>query len=163
MHAFEVGQIRFQPKVLSKNGYLWGNYQYYRNFENLTSFIPFELPQNEHKNLRMKSCFDLDFDSHAKNLEMISQNKGQLRKIGKVAYNRKVAIIYNPNSGKKRDIRAQLISTLTSKKIQYQIYETKGYMDAWQIVQNIPFEEHSAIVAVGGDGTLHEVVNGMMF
>lgn len=36
-------------------------------------------------------------------------------------------------------------------------------MDAWQIVQNIPFEEHSAIVAVGGDGTLHEVVNGMMF
>jgi diacylglycerol kinase family enzyme len=36
-------------------------------------------------------------------------------------------------------------------------------MDAWQIVQNMNFEEYSALVAVGGDGTLHEVVNGMMF
>ena len=36
-------------------------------------------------------------------------------------------------------------------------------MDAWRIVQDMNFEEHSALVAVGGDGTIHEVVNGMMF
>ena len=36
-------------------------------------------------------------------------------------------------------------------------------MDAWRIAQTLPINEHSAIIAVGGDGTLHEVVNGLMF
>ncbi len=37
-------------------------------------------------------------------------------------------------------------------------------MHAWEIVCNeINFDEHSALVAVGGDGTLHEVINGMLF
>jgi len=36
-------------------------------------------------------------------------------------------------------------------------------MDAWNISrERINVDEHSAIVAVGGDGTLHEVINGMM-
>lgn len=78
-------------------------------------------------------------------------------------YNKKVAVIYNPNSGKKRDVRADIITTLNAKKIAYQIYETKGHMDGWKIAQTISAEETSALIAVGGDGTLHEVVNGMMF
>jgi diacylglycerol kinase family enzyme len=52
---------------------------------------------------------------------------------------------------------------LSQKQIPYQIYETKGYMDAWKIAETISADDTSALIAVGGDGTLHEVVNGMMF
>ena len=36
-------------------------------------------------------------------------------------------------------------------------------MSGWKIAQEIDIDSHSALVAVGGDGTLHEVINGMMF
>ena len=38
-------------------------------------------------------------------------------------------------------------------------------MHAWKILQEeiIDLEEFSAMVAIGGDGTLHEAINGMMF
>lgn len=37
-------------------------------------------------------------------------------------------------------------------------------MHGWSFVQKeLKIDEYSAIIAVGGDGTLHEVINGMMF
>ena len=36
-------------------------------------------------------------------------------------------------------------------------------MDGWKKAQTVDIDNYSAMVAVGGDGTLHEVVNGMMF
>jgi diacylglycerol kinase family enzyme len=37
-------------------------------------------------------------------------------------------------------------------------------MHAWRIAQfEIDFDKFCAIAAVGGDGTLHEVINGIMF
>ena len=36
-------------------------------------------------------------------------------------------------------------------------------MHAWDLAaKEIDFSEHSAVVAVGGDGTLHEVINGVL-
>ena len=36
-------------------------------------------------------------------------------------------------------------------------------MHAWQLAAGeIDFSEHSAVVAVGGDGTIHEVINGIL-
>ena len=36
-------------------------------------------------------------------------------------------------------------------------------MHAWELAETeINFAEHSALIAVGGDGTLHEVINGML-
>ena len=32
----------------------------------------------------------------------------------------------------------------------------------WELAEELNFDNYSAIVAVGGDGTLHEVVNGML-
>ena len=35
-------------------------------------------------------------------------------------------------------------------------------MDAMRIARDVEIDEYSAIVSVGGDGTCHEVVNGLM-
>ena len=40
---------------------------------------------------------------------------GRLVSVGKINYNKKVGIIYNPNSGKKRDVRSDIVKTLSSK------------------------------------------------
>ena len=49
------------------------------------------------------------------------------------------------------------------RQIECQLYETRGYLDAFNYAKDLDYSKFSAIVTVGGDGTIHEVVNGMMF
>ena len=35
-------------------------------------------------------------------------------------------------------------------------------MHAYEIVQNLDFDKFDAVVCVGGDGTIHEMANGML-
>ena len=42
-------------------------------------------------------------------LSKLAEKHGELIKAGRCNYNKKVGIIYNPNSGKKRDVRAEII------------------------------------------------------
>jgi len=51
---------------------------------------------------------------------------------------------------------------LEKNEIKYEFYETNGRMDACNFVMNMDLENCAAIVLVGGDGTMHEGVNGMM-
>ena len=46
--------------------------------------------------------------------------------------------------------------------LKYEFYETLGYLDALNYVKNFDIDQYSAIGIVGGDGSIHEVVNGMM-
>ena len=90
-------------------------------------------------------------------------DQSQLIQVEKVTYDKPVAVIYNPASGKKKDVRGMIADKLTSEKIETTFYETKRAMHAWELAEKeIDFSQHSAIIAVGGDGTLHEVINGMM-
>ena len=68
----------------------------------------------------------------------------------------------NPNSGKKRNINKQLDSWFKNMKVEYEIHSTKGFMDAYEKVKKLAINDYSAIFASGGDGTIHEVVNGLM-
>ena len=79
----------------------------------------------------------------------------------KMAYEKPVLIIYNPNSGTKRNIRQVLQDGLTEAKIPFEFYETTGPKDSYRKANTFDIKKYSAITAVGGDGTVHEVVDGM--
>mmetsp|Transcript_6325 Transcript_6325/g.10292 ORF Transcript_6325/g.10292 Transcript_6325/m.10292 type:complete len:201 (-) Transcript_6325:456-1058(-) len=82
--------------------------------------------------------------------------------VGKVEYTKPVQIVYNPNSGKKIDIKARIRETLDQHKIKYEFFETQGSRDAFNFIRDMDISSRSAIVLVGGDGTIHEGINGLM-
>lgn len=46
--------------------------------------------------------------------------------------------------------------------IPFEFYETKGYLDGLNHTMTFDIENYSAIAAVGGDGTIHEIINGLL-
>lgn len=83
--------------------------------------------------------------------------------VGAINYDKKVVFIYNPSSGKKRDRRHQIAETMEKYGIQFEILTTTRANDALEMVRDMNIDNYSAIVAVGGDGTIHEVINGLMY
>ena len=103
----------------------------------------------------------LDFTKEEDRQEFIKQV--DLIEVDTIAYTKPIAIVYNPNSGKKRNIRGIIQKTLDSNSIQYQFFESKRVFHTWELAKSeIDLTQFSALVAVGGDGTYHEVVNGML-
>jgi diacylglycerol kinase family enzyme len=52
---------------------------------------------------------------------------------------------------------------LDREGIHFEVYSTTGEMDAFSYVKDrLDIENCSAIAIVGGDGSTHEVVNGML-
>ena len=77
----------------------------------------------------------------------------------------KYYIIANPNSGTKKtiDILKDFVEPkLKDYKIDFDILVTKSKGHATKIVSENNLSEYDAIIIVGGDGTIHEVINGMM-
>ena len=78
-------------------------------------------------------------------------------------YNKPVAVIYNPTSGKKKNIRDTIVERLDMEQINAEFFETERFMHAWELAEkDIDLSKYSILIAVGGDGTLHEVINGML-
>lgn len=75
----------------------------------------------------------------------------------------RVAVIYNPQSGSKRDVRAIIQQTFSERGVKPTFFDTTGPMHGWRLAQNeIEVSDFDALIAVGGDGTLHEVINGLL-
>lgn len=78
----------------------------------------------------------------------------------------KCIIIINPSSGRKT-IQAnldQLIGKLVLDKVisTTNVFYTKGRNDAYEFLLKINPKEYDLIIAVGGDGTQNEVINGII-
>lgn len=73
--------------------------------------------------------------------------------------------IVNPNarSGLGQKVWAELETILKKEKVEYQVYFTKYQKHATTITRNLTSsDEEQIVVALGGDGTVNEVVNGIV-
>ena len=53
-------------------------------------------------------------------------------------------------------------NALFSNEINFEFYETKGQLDALNKAMTFEIDNYSALALVGGDGTIHEGINGLM-
>ena len=77
---------------------------------------------------------------------------------------KKVHIVVNPFAGKKKgkEISSLISKELTQTKIENIIYFTDYVNHAEEIVSDIDFQEGDALMSVGGDGTLSEIITGLL-
>lgn len=77
--------------------------------------------------------------------------------------NKKFAVIVNPAAGKGNSIRElpKLQSIFDNYAIDYDFYLTKEPRHATQITKSIK-NNYDALIVFGGDGTINEVVNGLI-
>lgn len=74
-------------------------------------------------------------------------------------------IIINPNSGKRKSIsvfKKYLKPSLEDNFFRYEIKTTTHSGHAKQIIESINLLNFNAILVLGGDGTMHEVINGLL-
>ncbi len=78
--------------------------------------------------------------------------------------NKRILIIANPQSGKAK-MKTELmgvVQTLSSAGYEVTVYPTKERADATERVKQIKENEYEKVVVCGGDGTLNEVITGLM-
>ncbi|HSJ51293.1 MAG TPA: diacylglycerol kinase family protein [Actinomycetota bacterium] len=75
-----------------------------------------------------------------------------------------LTVIVNPHAGKRRVGKEvpELERTLRARGLRYQLLRTEGRGDAVRFAREALESGARFLVAVGGDGTVHEVVNGML-
>jgi len=73
-----------------------------------------------------------------------------------------IDVIYNPVAGPKVTGRIEKVrACLTARGLAFQIRRTGGAGDAVMMARMASQEGADTVVAVGGDGTIHEVANGL--
>ena len=77
----------------------------------------------------------------------------------------KYLIITNPISGKRKSIsilKNQIIPHLKTQKINFESFITEYPSHANKKINTCNLNEIERIIVLGGDGTMHEVINGML-
>ena len=72
-------------------------------------------------------------------------------------------IIYNPTAGKKKSRKNLAIveKALTARGLPFEVHSSKCERDATEIARSLTRVGEKEIIVLGGDGTLHEVLNGL--
>ena len=83
-------------------------------------------------------------------------------KVRKIRFDEPLCIIYNPNSGSKTNVAPTIEKVLKLQNIPYEMMPTKRALDGFRFANELNLDNYSALVAVGGDGSISEVVNGML-
>lgn len=71
--------------------------------------------------------------------------------------------IINPSSGKElaETFKGQTIETLVSMGYEVDVKETKGEGDATEFARQACTDYYKLVIAMGGDGTINEAINGL--
>lgn len=83
-------------------------------------------------------------------------------KVRNVIYSKPIAFVINPNSGKKINKVQKIKDFLKDNGIPCEFLETQKAGDSFTIPNEMDIDKYSAVISCGGDGTLFEVVNGML-
>ena len=77
---------------------------------------------------------------------------------------KKYCIILNPAAGRGATVKALPVieEFLTENQVEYEVVQTQYPGHAIELANNAAHEGASVVVAVGGDGTANEVINGLM-
>ena len=75
-----------------------------------------------------------------------------------------MALIVNPAAGRGRAgaVIGQVVSNLEKRDLPFELHTTRGRGNATELARAALEAGRKLVVAVGGDGTVHEVVNGMV-
>ncbi len=73
-------------------------------------------------------------------------------------------IIINPKAGKKRALKNLTVAEkiLGERGLAYEVHATGGFRDATEIARRLTEAGERELIVLGGDGTLHEVLNGLV-
>lgn len=85
-----------------------------------------------------------------------------MAEVTKMSYQKPIFIIYNPVSGQQVNQRDKIKKGLDEANIPHEFYETKGLQDAIHKAMSFQIDNYSALAGVGGDGTIYEIINGML-
>lgn len=77
---------------------------------------------------------------------------------------KRLLFIYNPHAGKEllKPVVSDIVDIFVKAGYEVVIYPTQSYRDAYRKVLECSSKEYDLVVCSGGDGTLDEVVTGMM-
>ena len=77
---------------------------------------------------------------------------------------KRLLFIYNPHAGKEllKPKLSDVIDIFVKAEYEVVVYPTQAYRDAYKKVKKYKAEDYDLVVCSGGDGTLDEVVTGMM-
>lgn len=77
---------------------------------------------------------------------------------------KKAMMIVNPSSGKEEavDYVEEIEQILSQQGYEVKISQTEKELDATKFCQNACKDEYDLIISIGGDGTLHETINGLI-
>lgn len=77
---------------------------------------------------------------------------------------KKLLFIYNPHAGKEllKPKISDIVDIFVKAGYEVTIYPTQSYRDAYRKVKEYHAKEYNLVVCSGGDGTIDEVVTGMM-
>lgn len=82
----------------------------------------------------------------------------------KIKIKTKWAVIINPNAGKtsKKNHISKIEKLLNKYSFRFELFITENYQHALYLSKDLVISGYRKIIAVGGDGTINEVVNGIM-
>lgn len=111
------------------------------------------------------NLYNYDTSSQAERQDLLDRfsliRKRQVKLTRQQAEGKRVGIIFNSYLASD-SVREEILGYLYDKDIEPEVLLCNDNLDPFRLVIDLDMEKYSALVAVGGDGTFNQMVNGML-